>query len=109
MELHKDVRSRQQGCLVNKRRYGEKRPKTASNLFKGLLQFTTKCLKTKTKTITVTNHNRLKQHNGPIRTRTANTCTWRQLRETEREKANIGVTSDWLRKRCKFLTSSSSK
>ena len=91
------------------RRYGEKRPKTVSNLFKGLLQFTTECRKTKTRTITVTNHNSLKQRNGPIRTRTANTCTWHQLRETEREKANIGFTSDWLRKGRKFFDQSESE
>jgi len=90
------------------RRYGEKRPKTASNLFKGLLQFTTECRKIKTKTITVTNHNRLEQRNGPIRTRTANTCTSHQ-RETEREKANIGFTSDWLRKGRKFFDQSESE
>ena len=37
-----------------------------------LERFSIECRKTKTKVITPTNHNRRKQHNGPMRTRSKN-------------------------------------
>ena len=60
-------------------------------------QFLNKCRKTKTKEMTLTNHNRNKMNQSKIE---ANTSSKRQARQNACEQFTIGfgLSSDWLRK-----------
>ena len=64
-----------------------------------LERFSVECHKTKTKVITLTNHNRRGRSNEPLGLN-ANVCSRRQGRENARSQVTIafGLTSEWLRK-----------
>ena len=73
-----------------------------------LRRFSFERRKTKTKVITLTNHNSREQSSEPIRAE-ANTCSRRQARENVCRQVTIGFvfTSDWLRKWSEILFSQS--
>ena len=69
------------------------------------------CRKTKTKVITLVNHNRCKQHNEPIRIRSKYMwLNWRQPRENVcgQKTTGFGLNSHWLRKWREFVNQSQS-
>ena len=77
----------------------------STKLFVGVLErFPNECRKTKTKAITLTNHNRNKTQNEPIR----NQIKYKQLalsaeNACEQVTIGFGFTPDWLRKWREFF------